>query len=106
MTVRLEWVNRAEADSIRVYRSTSAFDGASLPSVLATLDANARSYDDNGVSGETAYFYRIAIVSGASVALTGLVTITTAASGGGAAILDQLGATITDQAGTAITEQG
>lgn len=63
MAVNLGWqVRSSGADEQRVYRSTSPFDGDSLPAALATLDADATTYSDSTVATDTEYFYRVAAV--------------------------------------------
>lgn len=70
MGVRLTWQNNSVGDNNIVYRSAAPIDPEDLPVPLAVLAANQSSYDDLGaVDGET-YFYRVALVRGASVALS------------------------------------
>lgn len=105
MAVNLAWDYRASgADEQRVYRSTSSFDGDSLPAALATIDPDATSYSDTTVAAGTEYFYRIgAVMTGTPdvIAISGIVRLETAAAAGGY-ILDGAGNNISDGAGNQI----
>jgi hypothetical protein len=62
MPIKLNWVNRVEADEIRVYRSTATMDPNALPTPLATLAADVLEYLDEAVAPDTTYYYRVAAV--------------------------------------------
>lgn len=86
MSVRLSWINRVEADEIRVYRDTATIDPNSLPAPLATIAGTALEYTDDAVSDGTTYFYRVAaVLTSASPDLVAVsAEISVLASGGAA----------------------
>lgn len=70
MPVRLAWQNNSIGDSIAVYRSLSPIDPGALPAPLASISATTASFNDlTAIDGET-YYYRLALVRGAEVAVS------------------------------------
>lgn len=64
MGVHLKWQNNSLGDAIVVYRSATPISPDALPTPIATLEAEAQSYDDlDAVDGET-YHYRLQLVRG------------------------------------------
>lgn len=82
MSVKLKWINRSTPDSILVYRSTSPFDEASLPTALATIAGTFEEYTDGTVAASTTYYYRLGVkmTAAATILVSELVTITTSGS--------------------------
>lgn len=78
-TVRLTWTDLnsgpSQEDEFRVYRSTSSFDGGSLPSVMATLAADVELYDDATAANDTTYYYAVAAVKGSVLAISFLTVV-------------------------------
>jgi len=72
-TIRLTWDDLNSGpdneDEIRIYRDVAVFNESNLPSILATIPADSVQYDDpTAVSGE--YYYGVAMVRGADIAMT------------------------------------
>lgn len=70
--ITLTWseTNSSEA-GYNVYRSDAPMNPASLPTPLAQLAANAVSYVDSTVVADATYYYRVAAVRGAELAVSG-----------------------------------
>lgn len=65
MSVVLNWNNTvAGAESVVVYRSTSAFTPAALPAALTTLAGDAVTYIDTTAALGTTYYYTVEIKKG------------------------------------------
>lgn len=60
----------ANADSVKVYRSTSRIDIGNLPDPLATLPGSATGFSDATAVRNKVYFYVIAIAKGSDVLFT------------------------------------
>ncbi|WP_136247934.1 DUF1566 domain-containing protein [Halomonas borealis] len=65
----------ADAQDLRVYRSTSPLDAAALPAPLATLTPATASDDDAAVTGGATYYYRLASVTGSLMRLSAEVSV-------------------------------
>lgn len=76
MTIQLSWQVNSVGTSQKVYRSLSAFTSSALPTPLATLSANAFSYEDDTATDPDDYFYMIETVSGAVSAFSNLISVT------------------------------
>lgn len=75
MTVRLTWSPQTVADSQKIYRSSSAFDSSSLPSVLATIDASDFQYEDDTAPFEATAYYMVETVAGGQSVFSSLVEV-------------------------------
>lgn len=91
MSVRLNWNNRSEGDSVKVYRDTARFDFAGRPAALVTLAADAMTYLDETAPAGTQLFYAVSAVSGASEAMGGIIEVNTATVPAGDALLLESG---------------
>ncbi|MCV2877620.1 hypothetical protein OE699_02040 [Sedimentimonas flavescens] len=80
MVVRLTWSPRVIADSQRIYRSDAPFTAETLPSPLDTISASASEYIDPTAEAGTDYWYAVAAVSGARIALSEVLAVTAAGS--------------------------
>lgn len=70
-TMKLDWTdNNGGAYSTRIYRSTSPMNPASLPAPLATVAAGVVTYNDTTVTPGNTYYYRVAAVNGATLAVS------------------------------------
>lgn len=68
MGITINWDDQTDQalDAIEVYRSTSPIDINNPGTPIATLAADARSYEDTGVKVGNTYYYCVAVVKGAN----------------------------------------
>lgn len=73
-TVRLTWTDlnsgALQEDEIRVYRADAPFDADTLPAILDTLAADTLTYDDTTAVDDESYWYAVAMVKGADLAIS------------------------------------
>jgi hypothetical protein len=70
MSIRLNFTNPNNADSVVIYRATSPIDLNALPTALATLPGGSTTFSDVTAVRNTVYYYVIASVKGSDVLFT------------------------------------
>ena len=70
MSIRLTFTNPNNADSVKIYRSESKIDLATLPDPLATLPGNATTFSDVTAVRNKVYYYVISSIKGSDVLFT------------------------------------
>lgn len=90
-TVRLTWTDLnsgvSQEEEHRIYRSTTAFDADTLPSVLATVAADVEFYEDPTAGFDTTYYYAVAAERGGVLAIS-FITVAVGAPSGDAGLIE------------------
>lgn len=98
MAIKLTWSNRAAGDSIRVYRSTTAFTPTTLPISLATLGGGVTTFVDATAAANESYFYAVETIKDDTAMLSALQYITNVAPVAPVGIVERIGTPVESRA--------